>query len=106
MQGSQVTSSEEDFFSTIKQTDQRDGNTKQLESYLASPTDTMDILKTFPSVCYLSLKLNTPLPASAACEGPFSTAGMIFRLKRAKLCSKNFENLLLKLNKQFCHLFT
>ncbi|XP_047455236.1 uncharacterized protein LOC125016657 isoform X2 [Mugil cephalus] len=58
-----VSSSEEDFFSTIKQTDQQDGNTKQLESILASATDTMDILKTFPSVCHLSLKLNTPLPA-------------------------------------------
>ncbi|KAI3352179.1 hypothetical protein L3Q82_020991, partial [Scortum barcoo] len=57
---------EEDFFLSIKQTDQRAGNTKQLESYLASPTDTIDILKTFPSVCHLSLKLNTPLPASAA----------------------------------------
>lgn len=84
-----LSAEEEDFFLAIKQTDQRDSNTKQLESYLASPTDTMDILKTFPSVCHLSLKL--------------STAGMIFRPKRAKLLSENLENLLLmKLNKRFC----
>ncbi len=94
---------EEDIFSTIKQTDQQDSKTKQLESYLASPTDTMDILKTFPSVCHLSLKLNTPLPASAACERLFSTAGMIFKPKRAELLSENLENLLLmKLNTMFC----
>lgn len=35
-------SSEEDFFSAIKRTDQWDGNTKLLESYLASPTDSID----------------------------------------------------------------
>lgn len=100
--GDNSSSSEEDFFSTMKQTDQRDGNAKQLESYLTGSTDTMDILKMFPSVCHLSLKLNTPLPASAACERLFSTAGMIFRPKRARLRSQNFENLLLlKLNKQF-----
>ncbi|XP_041825222.1 uncharacterized protein LOC121655155 isoform X1 [Melanotaenia boesemani] len=94
-------SSEEDFFSPIKQGNAQE-NTKQLESYLACPDDTMDILKSFPAVCNLSLKLNTPLPASAACERLFSTAGLIFTPKRACLNSKNFENqLLLRLNKKF-----
>ncbi|XP_029900922.1 uncharacterized protein LOC115354630 [Myripristis murdjan] len=94
-------SEEEDFFSVIKQRDAQE-NSKQLESYLACPADTMDVLKSFPAVCNLSLKLNTPLPASAACERLFSTAGLIFRPKRARLDSKNFENqLLLRLNKRF-----
>jgi len=62
----------------------------------------MDVLKSFPAVCNLSLKLNTPLPASAACERLFSTAGLILRPKRARLDSKNFKNqLLLRLNKRF-----
>ena len=63
---------------------------------------TMDVLKSFPAVWNLLLKLNTPLPASAACERLFSTAGLIFRPRRAHLDSKNFENqLLLRLNKRF-----
>ncbi|XP_074530876.1 uncharacterized protein LOC141793906 [Halichoeres trimaculatus] len=99
-----VSSEEEgDFFSSIKRNDQRDSNTKQLESYLLSQTDTMDILKTVPSVCRLSVKLNTPLPASAACERLFSTAGNIFTPRRARLGSKLFENLILmRLNRKFC----
>lgn len=94
-------SDEEDFFSTIKKGKAHE-NTKQLESYLANPDDDMDVLKSYPAVCHLSLKLNTPLPASAACERLFSTAGLILRPRRARIGSKNFENqLLLKLNKPF-----
>ena len=94
-------SDEEDFFCTIKKGKAHE-NTKQLESYLANPDDAMDVLKSYPAVCHLSLKLNTPLPASAACERLFSTAGLILRPKRARIGSKNFENqLLLKLNKTF-----
>uniref|UniRef100_A0A8C6WJZ4 Transposase n=1 Tax=Neogobius melanostomus TaxID=47308 RepID=A0A8C6WJZ4_9GOBI len=74
-------SEEEDFFSPIKQGNLQE-NTKQLESYLACPDDTMEVLKSFPAVLNLSLPLNTPLPASAACERLFSTAGLIFRPKR------------------------
>lgn len=92
---------EEDFFSVIKQSSSQE-NAKQLETYLGCPGDTMDILKSFPAVCHLSLRLNTALPASAACERLFSTAGLIFTPKRARVDSKNFENqLLLKLNKGF-----
>lgn len=94
-------SSEEDFFSSIKQTSSQE-NAKQLETYLGSPGDTMDALKTFPAICNLSLRLNTALPASAACERLFSVAGLIFRPKRARIDHKNFENqLLLRLNKAF-----
>ncbi len=92
---------EEDFFSAIKQSSSQE-NTKQLETYLGCPGDTMEVLKSFPAVCHLSLRLNTALPASAACERLFSTAGLIFTPKRACVDSKNFENqLLLKLNKGF-----
>uniref|UniRef100_A0A1A7WLH5 HAT C-terminal dimerisation domain-containing protein n=1 Tax=Iconisemion striatum TaxID=60296 RepID=A0A1A7WLH5_9TELE len=94
-------SEEEDFFCTIRQGNVQE-NSKQLESYLACPSDSMDVLKSFPAVSNLSLKLNTPLPASAACERLFSTAGLIFRPKRARVDAKNFENqLLMKLNKRF-----
>ncbi|XP_060798037.1 uncharacterized protein LOC132900019 [Neoarius graeffei] len=74
--------------------------THQLDVYMASSVTSMDILKSVPALLKLSLKLNTPLPASAACERLFSTAGHIFSAKRGRLSSKNFENqLLLKLNK-------
>ncbi len=77
---------EEDFFSAIKQSSSQE-NTKQLETYLGCPGDTMEVLKSFPAVCHLSLRLNTAL---------------LFTPKRARVDSKNFENqLLLKLNKGF-----
>ena len=94
-------SEEDDFFSAIKQTSSQE-NAKQLEIYLGCQSDTVEILKSFPAVCNLSLRLNTALPASAACERLFSVAGLIFRPKRARIGSKNFENqLLLRLNRRF-----
>ncbi|KAI7789262.1 transposase [Triplophysa rosa] len=96
-------SEEEDFFASIMSTHGAEG-IKQFDGYLACKDDHKDILKSFPSVCRLSLKVNTALPASAACERLFSTAGLIFSPRRARIDSKNFENqLLLKLNKKYCH---
>ena len=44
-------------------------NQKQLERYLSCPSNgIMDVLHTFPQIKKLSLKVNTSLPASAACE--------------------------------------
>ncbi|KAL6475709.1 hypothetical protein MHYP_G00167490 [Metynnis hypsauchen] len=94
-------SEEEDFFSSLKKTSPLE-TTQQLDAYLGCPRDTVEVLKSFPAVCQLSLKLNTALPASAACERLFTVAGLIFRPKRARTASKNFENqLLLRLNKAY-----
>ncbi|KAG9266014.1 hypothetical protein AMEX_G20505 [Astyanax mexicanus] len=99
-EGSQ-SSEEDDFFSSLKKTRPLE-TTQQLDAYLGCPGDTVEVLKSFPAVCHLSLKLNTALPASAACERLFSVAGLIFRPRRACTSSKNFENqLLLRLNKDF-----
>lgn len=40
----------------------------KLEGYLACVSDNMDLLNSFQNIKKLSLKLNTGLPASAACE--------------------------------------
>ncbi|XP_067283542.1 uncharacterized protein [Pseudorasbora parva] len=99
-EGSQ-SSEEEDFFSSLKKTGPPE-TTQQLDAYLGCPGDPVEVLKSFPAVCKLSLKLNTALPASAACERLFSVAGMIFRPRRACIGSKNFENqLLLRLNQAY-----
>uniref|UniRef100_A0A672IPK0 HAT C-terminal dimerisation domain-containing protein n=1 Tax=Salarias fasciatus TaxID=181472 RepID=A0A672IPK0_SALFA len=66
--GSYSGSEEEDFFGVMKGNVQE--ATRQLDTFLASSATSMNVLKSAPSVLNLSLKLNTPLPASAACEPP------------------------------------
>ena len=96
-------SDEDDFFSTMKS--RRSEGSGELEGYLACASESMDLLNSFPNVKKLSLKLNTGLPASAACERLFSSAGLLFTAKRARLSAENFENqLLLKMNKSFVQL--
>ncbi|KAK7158575.1 hypothetical protein R3I94_005030 [Phoxinus phoxinus] len=98
-----TSSDEDDFFSALQSSQIQDG-AKQLDGYLACSADHMDLLKSFPAVCKLSVKLNTPLPASAACERLFSIAGLVFSPRRVRLNSGNFENqLLLKMNR---HLYS
>ncbi|KAG5848647.1 hypothetical protein ANANG_G00100950 [Anguilla anguilla] len=94
-------SDEEDFFSNMKHVHTQE-TTKQLDAYVACTSEIVDILSSYPAVSNLSLKLNTALPASAACESLFSAAGLIFSPRRGRIDSHNFENqLLLKLNKDF-----
>lgn len=81
IEGSQ-SSEEEDFFSSFKKTGPLE-TSQQLDANLGCPGDTVEVLKSFPAVCQLSLKLNTALPVSAACERLFSVAGLIFRLNKA-----------------------
>ncbi|XP_070834528.1 uncharacterized protein [Chaetodon trifascialis] len=98
---SSSTSDEDDFFSGLKHTHTQE-TTKQLDTYLACTSEGMDIFTPCPAVARLSLKLNTGLPASAACERLFSTAGLLFTPRRGRIHSQNLENqLLLKLNKAF-----
>ena len=91
----------EDFFHSLKSSHAQESS-KHLDTYLACSADQMDLLKSLPAVCKLSVKLNTPLPASAASEQLFSIAGLVFNPQRARLDSCNFENqLLLKINSKF-----
>ena len=59
-------------------------------------------LACMPVLAKVFVRLNTPLPASAACERLFSAAGRIFTPSRARIGAISFENqLLLKLNGHF-----
>lgn len=96
----QNSSDEEDFFTSMKA--RRSQGTGELDGYLACISNKMDLLNSFPHIKKLALKLNTGLPASAACERLFSCAGLLFTPKRARIDSNNFENqLLLRLNRKF-----
>ncbi|KAJ8389013.1 hypothetical protein AAFF_G00124100 [Aldrovandia affinis] len=66
---------------------QAQDSSKELDGHLAISADHMDSLKSFPAVCKLSVKLNMPLIASAACERLFSIAGLVFSPRRARLHS-------------------
>ena len=95
----QHSSDEDDLFSSMKS--RRSEGTGELEGYLACVSVNMDLLNAFQNIKKLSLKLNTGLPASAACER-LSCAGLLFNAKLARMNSTHLENqLLLKLNKKF-----
>src|SRR4029434_3256646 len=85
----------------------RSEGTGALEGYLACVSVNMDVLNAFQNIKKLSLKLNTGLPASAACERLFSCAGLLFNAKIARMNSTYIENqLLLTINKKLVDLCT
>ncbi len=57
----------------------------ELDGYLACASDSMDMLHSFPAIKKLPIKVNTALPASAACERLFSCAGLLFTSKRSRI---------------------
>ena len=76
-------SDEDELFSSMKTTHGQE-TVKQLEGYLASKVDNKEILKPYPPVCELSLKINPALPDSAASGHLFSTAGLILDPRRVR----------------------
>ncbi|KAI2644400.1 Zinc finger BED domain-containing protein 4 [Labeo rohita] len=90
-------SDEEDFFASMNTGQSKTG---ELERYLScSSAGGMDLLHSFPKVKNLSLKVNTAIPAFAACERLFSHAGLLLTAKRSRLHCKYLESqLLLKFN--------
>ncbi|XP_051785610.1 uncharacterized protein LOC127528779 [Erpetoichthys calabaricus] len=93
-------SDEDDFFGSMGSGKPEAG---ELDRYLSCPSvGGMDLLHTFPRIKKQLLKVNTVLPASAACERLFSHVGLLFTAKRSQLHCKNLESqLLLKFNHHF-----
>ena len=78
------------FFSTSKT---RSANQNILEQYLSSQSDETCSVAAWPALKELFIRLNTPLPASAAVERLFSCAGLTMNKKRTRLSDDLFENL-------------
>ena len=102
----EVKSDEDDdidsFFVTVSNPTATVSVLEQLNNYMQQPVGDVKSICQFPQLKELFVRLNTPLPVSAACERLFSCAGQIFTPKRATISDGNFEHqLLLKLNNKF-----
>src|SRR4029434_461255 len=93
----QHSSDEDDLFSSMRS--RRYRGVRRVPSLCLSQDGSGELLSEYQKTVP---KLNTGLPASAACEQLFSCAGLLFTAKRARMNSTHLENqLLLKLNKKF-----
>ena len=71
-----------------------------LVQYLQSNSEETACLSAWPELKQLFIRLNTPLPASAASERLFSCAGLVMNSRRTRMSDALFEELvLLKKNK-------
>ena len=64
-------------------------------NYLHDASDTLASLDVWSSLKPTFIKLNTPLPASAACERLFSAGGRVFVPGRGRISDKRFVQQLL-----------
>ena len=89
--------SDDDAFFRRPQSDRSTRN--MLDQFLHSSSEDVVSIAAWPKLKDLFIRLNTPLPASAAVERLFSCAGMIMNDRRNRISDKNFENLVfLKVN--------
>lgn len=79
----------------------------EVQKYLEtkSSDSSISILHSFPHLKQVFLKVNSPLPSSAAVERLFSLSGLLFNARRARLSDQNLEmTVLLKTNEKFVNL--
>jgi len=92
---------EDDFFTRRRVGSAAPGNpTDALTQYMQMASDETATVAAWPELKDLFLRLNTPLPASAAAERLFSCAGLTMTNRRTNMTDELFEDLvLLKKNK-------
>ena len=90
---------DDDFFSNRSNMDTSD-TVDVLAQYLHNTSDDTACVSAWPVLKELFVRLNTPLPASAASERLFSCAGIVMNSRRTRMSDALFEELvLLKQNK-------
>jgi len=90
---------DDDFFSNRSNMDTSD-TVDVLAQYLQNTSDDTACVSAWPVLNKLFVRLNTPLPASAASERLFSCAGIVMNSRRTRMSDALFEELvLLKQNK-------
>jgi len=88
------------FFTRRASTASTAAPTDDLTQYLNTPSTETSIVAAWPALKLLFVRLNTPLPASAAAERMFSCAGLTKTSRRTSMSDSLFENLvMLKKNK-------
>ncbi len=84
------------FFTFHQQQDINSNADAILANFMSSNSvNSVKELRLFPAIQKIFIELNTALPASAACERLFSTAGRVFRPSRCSMSDKHFEQQLL-----------
>ncbi|XP_038123771.1 zinc finger BED domain-containing protein 4-like [Cyprinodon tularosa] len=86
---------EQDFFSFEDSDENFVTVETEVMSYLKTTETGMDILKQFPTVKEICLKLNAATPSSAPVERLFSLGSLVLSPKRNRLSDQKFEKLLL-----------
>jgi len=66
-----------------------------LTQYMQTQTEDITTLTVWPELKELFIRLNTPLPASAASERLFSCAGLTMNSQRTRMSDKLFEDLVM-----------
>lgn len=81
---------------------EHDEEYNELACYLSSSISDVVMLKQFPNIKDLFIKLNTPLPSSAPCERLFSVGGLVFNDKMGRMSDSLIEEkVLLKMNTEY-----
>ena len=88
---------DDDFFARLHSTSASTTQSDELQQYLQMPPSSSETssIAAWPALKALFIRLNTPLPASAAAERLFSCAGLTMSSHRTSLSDQLFENLIL-----------
>jgi len=98
----QQKSDHDDFFIFEGQGTTHESEEDELQRFLKSKNNNVEMLNDYPKIKKLFIKYNTALPSSASVERMFSVGGSVLTPQRGKLNDDTVEQqILLKINKEF-----